>query len=146
MISSFTVYSCAQLTLTATALRRATERCGGRASWAGVLSEQSCWPWRIYGRKHRASTEAAPPVGGKTIKVKNTMLHKDSMKLEPVEEGAKQGITFTFDAEITGEAQIFWDCVDMTVPEVLQDPKQLQELGLDLQREGQRQAQMKFPV
>jgi hypothetical protein len=93
--------------------------------------------------------KAAPPVGGKTIKVKNNfMLHKDSMKLEPVEEGAKQELTFTFDAEIAGEAQIFWDCVDMTVPEVLQDPKQLQRLGLDLQREkaSAKPKWFKFPV
>jgi hypothetical protein len=93
--------------------------------------------------------KAAPPVGGKTLKVKNNfMLHKDSMKLEPVEEGAKQELTFTFDAEIAGEAQIFWDCVDMTVPEVLKDPKQLQKLGLDLQREKANATPkwFKFPV
>lgn len=91
----------------------------------------------------------APKVGGKTLKVKNNFnLHKDSMKLEPVEEGAKQELTFTFDAEIAGEAQIFWDCVDMTVPEVLADPKQLQKLGLDLQCEkaSKKPKWFKFPV
>lgn len=93
--------------------------------------------------------KAAPRVGQKTLKVKNNfMLHKDSMKLESVEEGAKQELHFTFDAEIAGEAQIFWDCVDMTIPEVLSDPMQLQQLGLDLQREkaSAKPTWFKFPV
>ena len=51
------------------------------------------------------------------------------------QEGAKQELHFTFDAEIAGEAQIFWDCVDMTFPEILEDPSQLKKAGLDLQRE-----------
>lgn len=93
--------------------------------------------------------KAVPPVGGKTLKVKNNFqLHKDSMKLGPVEEGAKQELTFTFDAEIAGEAQIFWDCVDMTPPEILGDPSQLKQLGLDLQREkaSAKPQWFEFPV
>jgi hypothetical protein len=96
-----------------------------------------------------APRKAAPNVGGKTLKLKNNFrLHKQSLKLEAVEEGAKQELHFTFDAEIAGEAQIFWDCVDMTFPEVLKDPQQLQKVGLDLQREkaSSKPKWFKFPV
>ena len=55
-------------------------------------------------------------------------------RLEPTEEGAKQELHFSFDAEIDGEAQIFWECVDMTLPDVLEQPANLKKLGLDLQR------------
>ena len=53
-------------------------------------------------------------------------------RLEPTEEGAKQELHFSFDAEIDGEAQIFWECVDMTLPDVLEQPANLKKLGLDL--------------
>lgn len=90
------------------------------------------------GPSHSAAPprRAAPQVGGKTLKLKNHFnLHKQSIKLAVTEEGAKQELHFTFDAEIAGEAQIFWDCVDMTFPEILEDPSQLKKAGLDLQRE-----------